>query len=617
MKIPVNSMTTKQKNRRVRDHSHKSQRGQILIIVVFAIIGLVAIVGLVVDTGLVFIGNGKLRRAVDAAALAAASEYRKDPNPSKLSAAALEFLKLNNIEDPNASVWVCNPDPAYVQFYDSTLCTTPARRRLVKVNATSTVSLAFLPVIGIRTVTLNATATSEAASLDIVLAMDVSESMTFDSPQYNLMRDPAQCNYTTSVTDLTNCHPFQDIQQAAQNFVKGLFPSNGSNEYDRVAVIPFDRNVHHATSGNYNDPLFLEDQAPYLTAGDFTGYRQKILDEIGSLRVFDASGSVSSGGPLTDGSCLNPQGNVSFPLKVPCRDYPGNGDYSCFDTNNPTIPPTPLLDLTKAVDDPARYAVFTDANNTCFTETPAGSPYQGPFFDPLNGKHYERTFLGFVCNNSPAPSFADCPGTTNTGGAFQAAGNEFTRTPGFRQESLWIVIMLTDGQADHASDTTGGGVFCPQVDGAGCQDASVKTYNSGTRHCLPSTDPVYNGLTFLYDTCMAVPPGGTGGNLVASNTSYDVDDYARDMADFVALGQQALIYTIGFGNLLGHTSDVAPNPNSPGEMLLNYAADIGDDGKIDTPNSEFNSDYFYAHDATALANIFQTISDRISTRLTH
>ena len=71
-----------------------AQPGQILIIVAFAIVGLVAFMGLVVDTGLVFVGYGALRRSVDSAALAAAAQYRKDPNPAGLTKAALEFLRL-------------------------------------------------------------------------------------------------------------------------------------------------------------------------------------------------------------------------------------------------------------------------------------------------------------------------------------------------------------------------------------------------------------------------------------------------------------------------------------------------------------------------------------------
>src|SRR6202142_640095 len=107
--------------------SQRAQRGQVLIIVVFAIVGLVAFVGLVVDTGLVFIGNGKLRRAVDAAALAAAAQYRKDPYPPALSQAAKEFLVLNNIAGADATVYVCNP--GYPTYNEADLCTSPARRR--------------------------------------------------------------------------------------------------------------------------------------------------------------------------------------------------------------------------------------------------------------------------------------------------------------------------------------------------------------------------------------------------------------------------------------------------------------------------------------------------------
>jgi hypothetical protein len=168
--------------------------------------------------------------------------------------------------------------------------------------------------------------------------------------------------------------------------------------------------------------------------------------------------------------------------------------------------------------------------------------------------------------------------------------------------------MLTDGVANHSNLDQ----YCPNSDGPDCQDSLVKTISSGSRHCLPAGDTLYHDNPFLYTVCKTNPPDGGGGvDNPTANALYDADDYARDMADFVALGQSALIYTIGFGTALDHG-----NPTSPGEQLLNYAADLGDDGKIDTPAGTLNSDYFYAHDATALAKIFQTISTRIATRLT-
>jgi hypothetical protein len=87
------------------------------------------------------------------------------------------------------------------------------------------------------------------------------------------------------------------------------------------------------------------------------------------------------------------------------------------------------------------------------------------------------------------------------------------------------------------------------------------------------------------------------------------------MADFVSVGQQALIYTIGFGDALGHCATPPCDPTKDrGEQLLNYAADIGDNGKVE---GGINTNYFWTHDATTLKSIFDEISSRIATRLAH
>lgn len=41
------------------------ERGQVLVLVAGAAIGIIAIIGLSIDVGLMFIGNARLRRAVD------------------------------------------------------------------------------------------------------------------------------------------------------------------------------------------------------------------------------------------------------------------------------------------------------------------------------------------------------------------------------------------------------------------------------------------------------------------------------------------------------------------------------------------------------------------------
>ncbi len=81
---------------------NQSERGQAIILIAFAIVGLVAMVGLVTDTGILLIEYGKLKRGVDAAAVAAAQQYRLSGNvldQSALENAAINFLQLNQSSD--------------------------------------------------------------------------------------------------------------------------------------------------------------------------------------------------------------------------------------------------------------------------------------------------------------------------------------------------------------------------------------------------------------------------------------------------------------------------------------------------------------------------------------
>lgn len=585
----INRILPGRKN--VRKHqaqSRKSQSGQVLIIVVFAITGLIMFVGLVVDTGLLFIANGKLRRGTDAAALAAAAEYRKSPNLPDLKATAKEYLVLNGVDSGTADVFlICDPSGA---MYDPNQCY-PAKRRLVRVDTHAIVKLAFLPVLGINDIPINATATSEAASLDIVLLMDTSESMTWDNMDLvhgyglNLMADPVECN-VPAADGYTNCQPFRDIQRAAVQFVTTRFNPRGSNQFDRVAIIPFDRKAH-VDGDPYNAPLHLDINADnHLDAGS---YMDLIISKIRGLRVFTASGTVATGGPLSDGSCLNASGALTYPGgAAPCRYYPYAGDGYCLTDDN-----KPISQVVTDVNPVANDSSLGDLS--CFTPDPGG-----PYHSLDGSQHYQRAFDFFAC--PPGVPYANC-GTTATGDALRAAGEEFVRPTGFRQQSLWIVILLTDGVANHAQ----GNLYCPVSTSSLCQDTSVKTRDTGTRHCRLADDPIYADNGFLHTACMAAPPDGGGG--VEDVSAYDNDDYARDMADFVALGQSALVYTIGFGNAVHANSNM-------GEQLLNYAADIGDNAKVDTPEGSLNSDYFFAPDATALNAIFQTINDRIATRIT-
>ena len=478
-------------------------------------ISLVAIVGLAVDTGLLYLNHGKLRRAVDAAALAASSQFREGYSTAEMEKSAVEFLKLNGINDPTATVETCATNPG-----DPAVCTTPSRK-LVRVHATSVARLAFLPVIGIRTATVTATAVSEAASMDVVLVIDTSDSMTYDAPEGDPMRDPSQCN------PIHNCHPFEEVKDAAKAFVDQLyFP------YDRVSVVTFSDSAH-------------------VDLG-FSDKKSDVIAAINGLNVIDPPVCPTASGP--------------------CRTYQRYLD------NDPIY-----------------------GNNN-------GNIYDEPYVD-ANGDGIPDTYIGFDCPvfHWPAPIGTGNPdtcGTTSIGKGLLFAGDEFANPDTFRQESLWVAILLTDGA------TNGPSYVCPNTTWSNpfCRDN-----NALTRHCFTADDT----------SCLA-----NGG--VFDPINYDTDDYARNMADFVSQDQHALVFTIGLGPLVrtsiprvefdltakppipkldggGHQIDcgtLADDCWGAGEQLLRYAADTGG-GK-----------YYYAPSGNQLRDIFLDIAQNLATRLT-
>jgi hypothetical protein len=298
----------------------KMERGQVLVIVALAAVVLIAIVGLALDVGTLFIGNARLRRAVDSAALAAALQYRIDPT-TELTKSATEFMLLNGITLDAAhplTVESCEDDPP-----PADLCDPDVPRKLVRVSATATVRLAFLPVIGINTADISATATSEAASLDLVLVLDRSESMTNDVEVGESMRDPSYCNIhpeegKTGNENAGGCQPFNGVQDAAVEFVQSTYLFF---TYDRIAIVTFDQNAQ--------------------VVMDFSNDQGDIISTIRDLTVFQ--------GEETGADAIYPNGNPSryygsdvFVPDPDPADYLGMTCQQIWDDTDPNYPnPSP------------------------------------------------------------------------------------------------------------------------------------------------------------------------------------------------------------------------------------------------------------------------------------
>lgn len=237
------------------------QRGQTLIIFTFALIGMLAFVGLVTDGALVFVHQGHLQRAVDAGAVIAANQYREGRDVQQLYDAVVETIRMqlpgvhnvwvywcNHAEGPGAdSITPIGGGPAY-DPHDPNLCFPPGSttaRKIIKVEAEFQVQLFFMRlIIGQDFVTLRADAQSEAAVLNLVLLLDTSESMAYDTcppslsePAFFACLEACRAAGTCQPFDSPNAPAVPSVRWAAYQFVNALM----RDRVDRVAVYHFDK----------------------------------------------------------------------------------------------------------------------------------------------------------------------------------------------------------------------------------------------------------------------------------------------------------------------------------------------------------------------------------------
>ena len=292
-----------------------SERGQAIVIVAGALVGIIGIMGLMIDVGILFIDSSRLKRSVDAAAVSAALQYREGYTDAELSDAATDFVQLNEGNATNIIVEVCNADST---LHQPDLCppvTVPPTppKKVVRVTASKFIDFGFLPVLGIDGTTITTNAIGEAASVDLVFVIDASESMAYETDASKLnpadygseadykaaydalaatQDDPAACNTAD------DCEPFRSIKDVAIDFVDTLyFP------YDRVSVVTFDREAHSFPSGTGFAPWIVD------ANGDGVA-RDEVISIIDNLNVYQPD-PCNSPNPAV-GTCLGYDGDGNF-----------------------------------------------------------------------------------------------------------------------------------------------------------------------------------------------------------------------------------------------------------------------------------------------------------------
>jgi hypothetical protein len=561
--------------------SRHSQAGQSIVLLAIAMIALIAFIGLVTDIALLFVRYSTLRRAVDSAAIAAAGQVREGRTHMDIVSAAYQFVELHGIGvDAINEVFVetCDTNPG-----DPELCTVP-RRKLVRVTAQISSPTLFLRLMGWGTVRLQATATAEAAAVDIALVLDTSESM---SKETNFCMDggnPA-CDYAgVSWGDLDNGRfparafswgdPWNDEKW-------GLYCNdpNGDGFYDDLACQPF-KQVREAA-------------AAFIGQLDFVRGDRVILITFDRYAVPHDPDGAGPLPPVIDNEALA-RDVLMGEDHDPAR--PGIGVY-----HNPEP---------------------SDGWNVCWTYRADGG-WSVPW-------SYEDV--------------APC-GNTNLGGGVRAADNAlrgYHPVTGadmgtVRHEAVWIMVLLTDG----AANVTDPRDPLPEVDEYGYWGYCP----SDTFLDHPDYPGEMGLLPFCRDEDAYSRHGSTNAAYDADDYARDWADSAglspEEGGDFIA------IFTIGLGNELINgrpRTDLEP-PNAldqpwHGETLLRYIADVGDNGHRDgifgepvDPDSSSTSEcenkphgevdgidptcgnFYFAPDANGLQTIFAEIASRMFTRV--
>lgn len=144
---------------------NKSEKGQAIILIAFAIMGTLALVGLAIDGGQTFSDRRKVQNAADAAALAEALTYRENVDKGRapfinVKTNAQNAAATNGYTDGvNSNIQLDDPVPS-----PAGTCPGSDEGQDFTVTITSTVKTSFAPVVGVNELQNTVTATARTCA---------------------------------------------------------------------------------------------------------------------------------------------------------------------------------------------------------------------------------------------------------------------------------------------------------------------------------------------------------------------------------------------------------------------------------------------------------------------
>jgi hypothetical protein len=229
----------------------RGETGQSIVILAIGFIGLLAVVGITTDVSLMFVRYSSLRRAVDSAAIAAAGQMRQDREQPTVELTARQYIEFHGLNPEkvrvNACGWFTEPqiaNPGNLEEIIDEVCTED-QRKLVRVSATIRSPTIFLRLIGFGDVELTASAVSETAVLDVVMIMDVSESMLEETTYEDWGQVGLGMAYYPPVIEGNT----PNIWQSAANGYESVFAENVDLQNDGVEPLKIAPTYFDGTNG--------------------------------------------------------------------------------------------------------------------------------------------------------------------------------------------------------------------------------------------------------------------------------------------------------------------------------------------------------------------------------
>ncbi len=226
----------------------RRERGQIIVLLALAMIGLLVAAGLAVDGGVLFMRKAHLDRSVDAAALAGVVRLSATNDLTAANTRGMQLLAANRIFTYTPVNCVSVDWATHDYCGEQRLGRVPGAIAY-HVEVRWQAETYFMPLIGINTVPLRSTATAEYMPMVDIYASDTSESGLLKTANQSIFGPGICTSYGDPVTP-TNSAWYSELQGVYTYRIR--IPDDYVNDFDEVRLEIFDPDTRNAPdAGTY------------------------------------------------------------------------------------------------------------------------------------------------------------------------------------------------------------------------------------------------------------------------------------------------------------------------------------------------------------------------------